>query len=448
MRSSIDISAEVPARTGYMVVVLAAAYTFSFMDRQILGLMIGPIRQDLGISDVEVSLLQGLAFALLFGLGSLPAGRLADRGNRSVLIAIGICFWSLMTVACGFARSFGGLFIARAGVGIGESVLSPAAYSMLADAYSPRDLPRAMAGFMMGGIVGAGLGFVVGGLVVSYVSQGTTLYLPILGELKSWQAVFVLIGLPGLMVSALALTLREPTRRGLLKDVRDGRVSSLSTGGVLRHVMGRWQGYVPLTLGAAALSVLGYGYLGWFPTYLIRDHGVSPGSAGVVLGVEYLCVGPLGALGGVRFARYMQGRGYVDGNLRAVAIMASAFVPLSLGTLASNATVAFIAAAPVIFLLSAYIGVVAASLQLVTPNQMRALVSALFQMTINVLGLSIGPTIVAATTQHVFQNDLAVGKSLVISVAGAGLISTCLLTLALPAYRRMLAESSSWSSSK
>src|SRR3954469_13254339 len=181
MPYSIDTAAQTNRRSAYLVVVLALAYMLSYMDRQILGLLVGPIRQDLGITDVEISLLQGLSFALLYGLGSLPAGRLADSHNRTILIAVGVCFWSVMTGACGFARSFGGLFIARAGVGIGESVLSPAAYSMLADAYPPRALPRAMAGFTVGGILGAGLGFVVGGLVVGFVSHGTMLALPILG---------------------------------------------------------------------------------------------------------------------------------------------------------------------------------------------------------------------------------------------------------------------------
>jgi MFS family permease len=444
MPYSIDTPAQTSRRSAYLVVVLALAYMLSYMDRQILGLLVGPIRQDLGITDVEISLLQGLSFALLYGLGSLPAGRLADGHNRTILIAVGVCFWSVMTAACGLARNFGSLFIARAGVGIGESVLSPAAYSMLADTYPPRDLPRAMAGFTVGGILGAGLGFVVGGVVVGVVSHGTMVALPILGEIKPWQAAFIIIGLPGILVSFIVLTVREPRRRNLLHST-DGVVSKVSTKEVLLHVAKRWRGYVPLTLGAAALSVLGYGYLGWFPTYLIRVHGVSAGSAGVQIGIIYLIFGPLGAYGGARFAMYLRERGYADANLRAVMLIALAFIPLSCGTLAANSTVALIAAAPLAMLLASYLGIAATALQLVTPNQMRALVSALFQLAINLLGLTLGPTIVAVLTQRVFADDKALDMSLMITVGGAAVVASGFLSLALPHYRLMLVDADAWS---
>jgi MFS family permease len=428
----------------YLVVVLALAYMLSFMDRQILGLMVGPIRQDLGLTDVEVSLLQGMAFAILYGLGSLVVGRIADACNRSLLIAVGIAFWSLMTGACGFAVNFATLFVARAGVGIGESVLSPAAYSMLADAYPPRDLPRAMAGFTIGGILGAGLGFVLGGLVVAYTSQDSTVTVPLVGEVRSWQAVFVLIGLVGIPVGILAATVREPERHGLLRDTEGCRMENVSAKLALSFILARWRGYVPVTLSAAALSILGYGYLGWFPTYLIRVHGINAGPAGVSIGVVYLCFGPIGALSGAKLANYLQKRGYADANLRAVCLIAVGLTVASIGTLAPNGPVALVGSIPVAFLLASYLGLAAAALQLVTPNQMRGRVSALFQLTINLMGLGLGPTIVATLTEHVFRNDLAIGRSLTITVAGAGLIAFALMVLSLGPYRRMLIDASSW----
>ena len=181
----------------YVVIILMVCYTLSFIDRQILSLLVKPIQQDLGINDTEMGLLQGAAFGIFYTLLGLPMGWLADRISRRNLIAVGIFFWSLMTALCAVARSFGSLFFARMGVGVGEATLAPSAFSMISD-YFPRErLGTALSVYSAGIFIGAGLALIVGGTVVSAVSNIPAITMPVLGTIASWRLTFLIVGLPG-----------------------------------------------------------------------------------------------------------------------------------------------------------------------------------------------------------------------------------------------------------
>jgi MFS family permease len=192
----------------YVVCVLTLAYVVSFLDRQILALMVEPIKHDLGLTDTQMSLLMGLAFGIFYTLMGVPLGRLADRTSRRALIATGVGVWCLMTASCGLARSFGQLFVARIGVGVGEAALTPAAISMISDYFPRQKRGRAIGFYNMGVSLGAGTAMVLGGVVISYVMSAAPVELPGVGELKSWQLVFMLVGLPGLAIVALMSTIR------------------------------------------------------------------------------------------------------------------------------------------------------------------------------------------------------------------------------------------------
>jgi hypothetical protein len=253
------------------------------------------------------------------------------------------------------------------------------------------------------------------------------------------------VGLPGLLVSVLALTMREPARRGMLLDEESGTASTVRVAEVLRFVVKRWRGYGALTVGAAALATVGYGYLSWYPTYMHRSYGLDPASAGLRLGLVWLCIGPIGACCGPAVASYLRRKACIDANPRTVLIMGLALIPLSLGTLAPTAFFATIASIPMVLILAAFLGMSVASLQLVTPNQMRALVSAMFQLVITLVGLGIGPTIVALLSERVFANDLALDKALAIASVAAAIVAAATLALGLSSYRTMLQEASGWS---
>jgi MFS family permease len=206
-------SEESPRYAWYVVVVLLLLNVSSFIDRQVMALLADPIKTDLGLSDTQVGLLLGPAFAGTFALSGLLIGRLVDRGNRTAIIAWGVAAWSVMCTACGLANTFGQLFAARFGVGIGEATLSPSANSLIADYFPPEKLATAMSLFTSGVFIGAGLAYLIGGLVLEAVSTAAPWQLPVFGEVSPWQRVFILVGAPGLLLSLLALTVREPRRR-------------------------------------------------------------------------------------------------------------------------------------------------------------------------------------------------------------------------------------------
>ncbi|MBL8631225.1 MAG: MFS transporter, partial [Rhodospirillaceae bacterium] len=201
----------------YVVGVLVLAYTVSYIDRTILTLMVKPIRETLQISDVQISLLHGLAFAIFYTVLGVPIGWLADRVNRTKVIAVGIFVWSLMTAACGLSRSFWQMFMARVGVGVGEAALSPAAYSLLNDYFKADRRTLAISIYATGVYIGSGLALIVGGGVIAVTPS---LELPFVGHMEPWQVVFLAVGLPGLVVAVLMKTVKEPLRRGVLKNAQ------------------------------------------------------------------------------------------------------------------------------------------------------------------------------------------------------------------------------------
>lgn len=203
-----------PRYAWYVVGVLMVAYVFSFIDRQILNLLVGPIRRDLGISDTGMSVLMGFSFAVFYTAFGLPLGRIADSRSRRGLIGFGMAFWSLMTAACGLAQRYWQLVLLRIGVGVGEASLSPAAYSLIMDYFPPARRSLAISVYSMAIYLGAGLALLLGGVVIQVTSVAPSVGVPLLGEIRSWQAVMLAVGLPGLLAALLLLTVREPLRRG------------------------------------------------------------------------------------------------------------------------------------------------------------------------------------------------------------------------------------------
>ncbi|MGH8561818.1 MAG: MFS transporter, partial [Nevskiales bacterium] len=192
----------------YVVAVLMVAYVFSFIDRQILNLLVGPIRRDLGISDTQMSLLMGFSFALFYTICGIPLGRLADSKSRRTIIAVGIFFWSIMTAACGTARHYWQFFLYRMGVGVGEATLSPSAYSLIAD-YFPREVrATAISVYSMGIYIGSGLAFLLGGLVIKFAGQAEVV-LPVVGATRPWQLIFFMLGIAGILFTFAMYTVRE-----------------------------------------------------------------------------------------------------------------------------------------------------------------------------------------------------------------------------------------------
>jgi MFS family permease len=434
-------------RANYALAILWVAYILSFVDRQILSLLVGPIRKDLDISDFQISLLQGLAFALFYAFLGLPIGRLADRANRKQIIAVGIFFWSLMTALCGLAKNYTVLFFARMGVGVGEAALSPAAYSIFSDSFPPARLARAISIFSTGITVGSGMAYVIGGSVIEMISDTPSVTVPLLGELRPWQLTFLIVGAPGLLVALLALTIHEPIRRGLLRSETGAAPAAVPLRAVFAFIRQRWRCYGSIYLSVSMLAILGYGTMNWYPTFLIRTYNLPVGTVGLRFGLVFLIFGTAGALCAGLLSEWLSKRGYRDANLRVIVLVGVSLVaPAVIGPLMPNANLALLVAAPTMFLLNAYFGVSIAALQLVTPNQMRAVMAALFLFVANMIGMGTGASVVAFFTDFVFGYDLAIRYSLAMVAAIVCPLAALIAWLGLKHYRAALDEAQQWNS--
>ena len=308
--SAPDVEAPYPPAgyAWYVVAVLMVVYVFSFIDRQILSLLVGPIRRDLAISDTQMSLLMGFSFALFYTFFGLPLGRLADSRSRRGLIAAGVFTWSLMTAGCGLARQYWHFLVLRLGVGVGEAALSPSAYSMIADYFPPRKLATALSVYAIGIYIGSGLAFLLGGVVVGLVSEQGTWTVPIIGAIRPWQVVFLAVGLPGVLLTLLMGTVREPIRARPAQGDARRATRAVPIREVWAHIRRNGRTFFCHNLGYSLLAFAGYGGAAWIPTFLQRTHGVSARDAGIWFGVIVMICGTLGIVCGGRIADWLLAR--------------------------------------------------------------------------------------------------------------------------------------------
>lgn len=441
--TSHDTAAAAPARGGvyrwYVVAVLSLAYAFSAIDARVLTLLVLPIKQDLGLTDFEISLLQGFAFAILYSVAAVPIGRFVDgTSRRTPLVVVGVLVWSAMTMACGLAKSFTALFLTRVGVGVGEAALSPSAYSLISDYFEKERRALAISCYAIGYPIGGGLALIIGGILLEYFSQGGAREVGILGVLQPWQLVFVAVGLPGVLIAALIATIKEPERRetgGL------GLAGSIPAREVVRYLRDRWRLYGML-MGVTALSgLLSIGTTLWYPTFLIRTYGMAPGEVGLYYGVLMLVCGTVGTLGGGWFSGVLIRGGHTDGNLR-VMLFATVIkaLPLVIGPLMPTAGLALAFMAVGTLVGQASQGVVLTAIQDVTPNRLRGQVTALTLLLVNLVGLGLGSSIIAAITDFGFGDEGALRYA--ISITGAVMlpIMALLLVTGMKRYREALAS--------
>lgn len=403
------------SRAWWMVTVFCIAGFVSYVDRMILSVLVEPLQRDLGIGDAQTSLLQGAAFAIVYVIAGLPLGILADRKTRRNLVVLGSIIWTSGTLLCGLAPSFWTLFAARILVGVGEAALAPAAASIISDSFPPHLRGTALGVFMMGMVVGGPGSVGIGGALLSLAQQGAFDGLPILATLTDWRIVLVLVGLAGFVIPLLALTVREPAR--------GERETEASVSAVLAHVRTERVLLFSLLGGVALLSVGDYGLYSWVPSTLTRKFAWSPDKIGGYFSLITTVTGIVGAvLGGVMSdiaaRRYGEpARFKVAGGSALIGAVAAAFVAgsspehvlfgLGLWTLASS---------------FGAIGGIAA-LQHAMPNEMRGIAMSFVAFCNTLLGLGLGPTVVASVTEFGFHRPDAVGYAIAIVVVPASLLS-------------------------
>jgi len=403
------------AQGNYALVLLIVAFAFSFLDRVILSMVMLPIQKEMAFSDVQLALLHGFAFVILYVLAGFPLGRMADRHSRRGLIAAGIFVWSLCTAACGLARNFTGLFLARVGVGIGEAALSPAAFSLIADYFRPERRARAIATYQLGVIAGSGIAYILGGLVIGFATAGNDVTLPLVGPLSPWRVTFLAVGLPGLVVALLMLTIVEPARRGAVPSQRSG-VS------ITEWVCANRRTVTCFAIGYSLINIAFNAIIAWGPTWLARVHHLPPATIGLMLGAAMLLAGGVGQLAGAARSDRLFAAGDRAAVFRTGVACAMILVPVSLAIAVPSLALAGAMVAVVIFLACAAIGHAPSLIGQIAPNRLRGQVAAIFLFAMNLIGTGVGPLVVALLTDRLFGDPAMVGVSIAITAAaGAAL---------------------------
>lgn len=408
----------------FVVICLQIAYGVALVDRQILALLVNPIRADLELSDTQFSLLVGFAFVLFYSTMGLFCGRLADTRNRRNMIIIGMVLWSMATIACGLANNFVELFLARMMVGVGEAVLSPAAYSMIADYFPKEKRARAASAYSMAITLGNGAALLFGGAAVAALAHSETTIVPIMGEVRSWQAVLFIVGLPGLIVAATMLLVKEPTRR-------DVNPNASSLNDAYLFVRGHALTLTLIIMAFALNGLITYCMNTWTAATFMRTFDWTAPEIASAQGTILMICGTLGIFtGGWWVSRAKQ----EISNAVVLRVARNALICIPVFALlvgfAPEPWMRLVGVAGVAFFQGFPSGLAAVAIYHITPNQFRGQVTAMYLMMGTLVGFGIGVTLVAAVADYIFQDEAAIGMSLGLVVTAAAVLAACLLNIA------------------
>lgn len=427
-------------KSWWMVAVLFFLYVFSWLDRLILSMLVGPIKQDLLLSDFQISLILGPAFAICYSLFGLPMGWAVDRYPRRWVVYLGVSIWAIATVMSGFARSFITLLIGRIGVGMGEATLMPSAYSLIADEFPKKKLMFATSIYQMGGKIGSATAFGLGGVIIAFAETLSHIQWPGVGILQPWQMVLVMVGAPGLLFAFLVFTFSEPARKGMAlakEKSHDGKDISH-----LRSFFSKnWKLVALMMVGFSAIAVCGYSLTSWVPEYIERTWDWPPIKYGPALSVMNI-LAAFTLLANGKIVDWMYGKGIKDAHLRFYSWLIAALAPVAVLLFLVQDRFVFLGLYGVIQIVTVpFILYVSSIVALLAPNQIRGQLIALFLFVTTNAGMGLGPVLVGSLTDFVFQDEAMLGQSLMYVVVGSFVIALIAMVASLrylrPAIERM-----------
>ena len=425
-----------PSRAWWAVGVFCIAAILSYSDRQILTLLVDPIRADLHATDVQIGLLQGAAFALIYAVAGIALGRAADILPRKLVIVCGVLIWSVATVACGCATSFATLFAARAAVGIGEAALAPAAMSIITDNFPAKRRGAGTGAFLMGMIVGGGVAIMIGGLLLQIAEAGTLRGLPVIGALAPWRSCLVILGLGGFPIALLVSSVPEPVRR----QAGGGTVLPVAFREAAGRLAAMWPALLPLYAAMGLSSLCDFAVLNWVPSLLTRRFHTSVAEIGAVLGMVVIVGGVLGSAGAGFVADLMVKRGGGSSRLRLAVVVMIGGTIATLIVLAPATAVVFALAGFWIFASTTGQTIGITVLQEVAPGDARGLSLSIVSLVNIGIGLALGAALPALILERVLHDPTAVGAAISIVALPCAAVSTILYGVAMRSVRKIVAN--------
>lgn len=416
------------------VAILFLLYIRSLADRYLIALMVEPIKRDLGLSDLQMSMLQGLAFAVLYSVCAIPVGLMLDRFSRRWVLFLCVLVWSAGAAGCGLAGTFAALIVARSFVGAGEAGYTTGAYSIIGDSFAPQKVSLAMSILVMGGVMGAGIVFLLGGPLVGAVLDGATSHWPGMSGFKPWQQAFLLTGIPGILTALLVFLFPEPARHRAVAGAPAGG----GYGEALRFILDHKRAFAGIILGIGLVYTVTIALQLWTPAYLTRTFGWKPAQIGLAMGIAQMLPALSLPLHGGMVDRLFSG-GRKDAHMLWCLVTVLLAAPF--------AVAAYLVASPwlavglfgiyMVFILStAAIGPAAA--QVVTPPALRGRVSALFVLVTGLIGMVLGNLLVGFFTDKVLRDPMKIGTSLILLVVIVLSIAATLMALSRADLRRLV----------
>ncbi len=402
--------------------------------------LVVPIKEDMGLTDFEISFIQGWGFVLAYIIFSIPFGRIVDKVNRVRVLIGGIIIWSVATAACGFSKNSWQLVLSRSGVGAGEAALTPASWSIISDLFPIEKRSFPMSIYLMGPYIGQGLSLLFGAQILRIYNEPVTLFESII--VQPWQIIFLIIAIPGVILGLLMFALKDPVRKEVLVSKKEEGKDSIKE--VFAYVIKNIGAYMPLLIGSAFIVVLLYGVQSWVPTFLHRIHGWEHTRIGDQYGLVALFAGSLGVISGPMVEKYLTKLNFNAATIIVCIITAVALTiigPITFLSLSSE--IVLIGIFITSFFITLPLALFATSLQNITPNQYRGVVSGLYVFTVNITGYGLGPMVVAFFTDKVFKNEMAIDLSMAAMFLICGPISFFIFYLGRKPFAKALVLKSS-----
>ncbi len=426
----------------YVVALLVISYASGVVDRIVIGLLVKPIKEDLNLSDTEIGIIQGLAFALFYSLFTLPIGFLVDRWSRKTVVWGGSFIWSCGTIAGGLSNSFWSLFASRVVMGAGEATITPGSSSLIADYFPPKDRPRAYGVFAMGGSIGIGIAYLLGGVAIGFADTVRSWMPSLLGGFADWHIVFFIVGVPGVLLAILmALTIREPERRG--GYVPQGTKISLVP--LWRELSTNRIALMAVMMGTIMNVMIVNAQLAWFPTLFVRVHEWEPTRIAMALALVGVPFGIISAITAGWSLTWLAKRGRTDGPILVMMLQCAAWavfgtakclVPTPEFALVGHVCTSLFATWAITAALTA--------LNQVTPNQLRGQVVAVYTLLTGLVGIAVGSGAVGLLSDYVFNYPTGIAPALALVCLTGGLAGIAMLAYGRNSYRVAVQRAANW----